>query len=149
MTTIYVDADACPVKAEVLKVAERHATPVVFVSNSGMRTRAHPLVTNIMVSDAADAADDWIAENIAPGDIAVTADIPLAARCLEKGARALGPDGRRFTADNIGGALAARELNRHLRETGEMGGGNAAFSPRDRSRFLDALHTSLQQAARA
>lgn len=141
---IYVDADACPVKAEVLKVAERHGTAVVLVSNSGMRTRAHPLVRNVMVSDASDAADDWIAAHIGPGDIAVTADIPLAARCLEKGAQVIGPDGRPFTAESIGGALAARELNRHLRETGAMSGGNAPFSARDRARFLDALDKALR-----
>lgn len=146
MPAIYVDADACPVKAEVLKVAERHGCEVFLVSNAGMRTRAHPLVRNIMVSDAADAADDWIADHIGIGDIAVTADIPLAARCLEKGARVLGHDGRAFTQETIGSALASRELNRHLRETGAMGGGNAPFSPRDRSRFLDALHKALQQA---
>lgn len=141
---VYVDADACPVKAEIVKVAERHAATVYLVSNSGMRTRAHPLVRNVMVGDAADAADDWIAAHIAPGDVAVTADIPLAARCLEKGAYAIGPDGRAFTAQTIGSALAARELNRHLRELGETGGGGAPFSPRDRSRFLEGLDRALR-----
>jgi len=146
MTSIYIDGDACPVKAEIISIAERHKLPVFLVSNSGMRTGNHPLVTNILVADGADAADDWIAEEIGPGDIAVTADIPLADRCLKKQARVLGPDGRAFTPQNIGSALAARELNRHLRETGMMTGGNAQFSKSDRSRFMNQLDQLIRKS---
>ncbi|WP_027839906.1 YaiI/YqxD family protein [Pyruvatibacter mobilis] len=145
MTTIYIDGDACPVKSEAISVAERHTLPVFLVSNSGMRTGNHPLVKNIMVSDGADAADDWIAEEISAGDIAITADIPLADRCLKKDAHVIGPDGRAFTHQNIGSALAARELNRHLRETGVMTGGNAQFSKTDRSRFMNALDQLIRK----
>jgi len=145
MTTVFIDADACPVKAETISIAERHDCPVYLVSNSGMRTGNHPLVRNILVSEGADAADDWIAETIKCGDVAITADIPLAARCLDKEARVLGPDGRPFTSQNIGSALAARELNRHLRETGVMSGGNAQFSKADRSRFMNELDKILRR----
>ena len=146
MTTIYIDSDACPVKAETIRVAERHSLPVFLVSNSGMRTGNHPLVKNILVSDGADAADDWIADEIGTGDIVITADIPLAARCLEKEAQALGPDGRPFTPQNIGAAVAGREINRHLRETGTMTGGNAQFSKQDRSRFLNTLDQIIRKS---
>ncbi len=146
MTTIFVDADACPVKAEAIRVAERHRLTVYLVSNSGMRTDGNPFVKNVIVDQGADAADDWIAENIAAGDIAITADIPLAARCIEKNAAVIGPDGRPFTPQNIGSALASRELNRHLRETGAITGGNATFSKQDRSAFLNALDQAIRRA---
>jgi len=147
MRQIYIDADACPVKAEAVRVAERHGVVLYLVSNSGMRTHNHPLVRNILVSDTADAADDWIAAAIGAGDIAVTADIPLAARCLEKGAQALAPDGRPFTPQTIGAALATRALNQHLRETGVRAGGAARFGAQDRSRFIDALEHAIRQKA--
>ena len=145
---IYVDADACPVKAEVLRVAARHQLPMHVVSNSWMRLDDHPLIHRVVVADGADAADDWIAERIGLGDIAITADIPLAARCLKAGARAIGPTGKPFTESGIGMALAMRELQSHLRETGESKGYNAAFTPRDRSRFLEELENAIQAIKR-
>ncbi|MGV1802205.1 YaiI/YqxD family protein [Agrobacterium vitis] len=136
---IYVDADACPVKAEVLKVAERHDMPVTFVANSGLRPSRDPMVTNVIVSNGFDAADDWIAERARPGDIVITADVPLAGRCVATGAFVTGPTGRMFDETNIGMATAMRDLGAHLRETGESKGYNRAFSPRDRSQFLETL----------
>lgn len=141
---IYVDADACPVKAEVVRVASRHGLVVHMVSNSWMRLDDSPLIKRVVVSDGPDAADDWIAERIGASDIAVTADIPLAARCLKAGAQCIGPTGKPFNEANIGMALAMREMQRHLRETGESRGFNAAFSPRDRSQFLQALEHAVQ-----
>src|ERR1017187_9211564 len=111
MLHIFVDGDACPVKAEVERVAARHGLVVTIVSNGGLRPSANPLLRHVTVAEGADAADDWIVEHIGPNDIAVTADIPLAARCLDKGARVLGPNGKSFTADGIGMALGMRELN--------------------------------------
>ena len=146
MTEIYVDADACPVKAEVLRVAERHGVLVHMVSNRGFNTRGNPLIRSVMVPDTPDAADDWIADHIRPGDVAVTADIPLADRCLKAGAAALGPTGRAFTPANIGAALATRDLLAHLRETGESKGHNPGFTPQDRNRFLQALEAALGAA---
>jgi uncharacterized protein YaiI (UPF0178 family) len=145
---ILVDADACPVKDEIVKVAERHGLQVTFVANSGLRPSRNPMIRNVIVSAGFDAADDWIAENAGLNDIVVTADIPLAARTLEKGALALGPTGRVFTVESIGAALGMRELNRHLRETGESRGYNAAFTSRDRSSFLQALDHLVRQALR-
>ena len=147
-TAIYVDADACPVKEEVVRVAERHGLAVHFVSNSWMRLPEGPLVQRVVVPDGPDAADDWIAARIGPRDIAVTADIPLAARCLKAGARAIGPTGKPFTESSIGMALAMRDLSRHLRETGESKGHNASFSRQDRSRFLQALEEAVQALKR-
>ena len=146
--TILVDADACPVKDEIVKVAERHGLPVTFIANSGLRPSRDPMIRSVIVSAGFDAADDWIAENAGAGDIVVTADIPLAARALEKSALVLGPTGRIFTTESIGAALGMRELNRHLRETGESKGYNAAFTPRDRSAFLQALDRLVRQALR-
>src|SRR4026209_605320 len=111
---IYVDADACPVKDEILRVAERHALAVTLVSNGGLRPSRDPMVRHVVVAKSADAADDWIVTEIEPGEIAVTADIPLAARLVEKGARVLGPNGRPFTPDTIGVAVAMRDLKQHL-----------------------------------
>ncbi len=136
---IYVDADACPVKPEILKVAERHGIEVTFVANSGLRPSRDPMVKNVIVSGSFDAADDWIVEHVEAGDIVVTADVPLAGRCVGKDAFVTGPTGRVFDRTNIGMATAMRDLGQHLRETGESKGYNAAFSPRDRSAFLETL----------
>ncbi len=144
MLVIYVDADACPVKDEVLRVAERHGLNIYLVSNSWIRGREHPLVKQILVEKGADAADDWIAEAIDKDDLVITADIPLAARCLKKNARGLKPNGNPFTEDSIGMALATRNLMSDLRETGEITGGPAPFTKKDRSRFLNALETMVQ-----
>ncbi|MEQ8966064.1 MAG: YaiI/YqxD family protein [Azospirillaceae bacterium] len=141
-----VDADACPVKDEVLRVAERYGCPVTMVSNQGVRAATHPLVRAVLADGGWDAADDWIAEHARPGDVVVTADVPLAARCLEAGAAVLGPTGRPFTRQTIGMALAMRDLNRHLRETGEGGGGPGRFTKSDRSAFLGALDRAVKAA---
>ena len=146
---ILVDADACPVKAEILKVAERHGLAVTFVSNGGLRPSRDPMVRHVVVSKGADAADDWIAENARPNDIVVTADIPLAARVVALGAHALGPTGRPFTPETIGMAVAMRDLKQHLRETGESKGYNALFTRDDRSRFLGALDQVIRRAVKA
>ncbi len=131
-----------------MRVAERHALTLHFVSNSWMRLPESPLVKRTVVSEGPDAADDWIVENIGPRDIAVTADIPLAARCLKKGAQVIGPTGKPFTEAGIGMALAMRDLSAHLRETGESKGYNAAFTRADRSRFLEALELAVQRVRR-
>ena len=146
---LYVDADACPVKPEILKVAERHALPVTCVANSGLRPSRDPRVKNVIVSGAFDAADNWIADNVIEGDIVVTADVPLAVRCVAKGAHVTGPTGRLFDQANIGMASAMRDLGAHLRETGESKGYNAAFSPRDRSAFLETLDRLCRRAKSA
>ncbi|MBN9241550.1 MAG: YaiI/YqxD family protein [Mesorhizobium sp.] len=147
---ILVDADACPVKAEVLKVAERLGVAVTLVSNGGMRPSRDPMVRNVVVpKEKADAADDWIVENAHANDVVVTADIPLAARAVALGAHVLGPTGRPFTPETIGMAVAMRDLKQHLRETGESKGYNAAFTPRDRSRFLEELDRTLRRALKA
>jgi uncharacterized protein YaiI (UPF0178 family) len=146
--TLYIDADACPVKDEAVRVAERHGLAVHFVSNSWMRLPQGPLIQRVLVSDGPDAADDWIAERAGKSDIVVTADIPLAARCLKTGARVIGPTGKPFTEAGIGMALAMRDLGRHLRETGESKGYNASFTRQDRSRFLQALEEAVQAIRR-
>ena len=149
MPEIYIDADACPVKAEALRVAERHGLVVHMVGNSWLRMAAgNPLVNSVVVPEEPDAADDWIAEHIGAGDIAITADIPLAARCLQVGAQVLGPTGKPFTEAGIGNALAMRDLMAHLRDTGEISGGGPSFTKQDRSRFLSALETAVQAALR-
>ncbi len=144
MPEIYVDADACPVKDEVLRVAERHNLVVFIVSNSGMRPSRNPMVRQIVVPQTPDAADDWIAERISAGDICITADIPLAARCIEIGAQALHSNGKPFTPESIGMALAMRGLMQQLREAGDMKGTNPAFTKEDRSRFLRSLEEAIQ-----
>lgn len=149
MTTkpaILVDADACPVKAEVTKVAERHGLVATFVSNGGLRPSRDPMIRHVVVSKGADAADDWIVENANPSDIVVTADIPLAARCVALGVHVLGMTGRPFTTETIGMAVAMRDLKQHLRETGESKGYNAGFSAADRSRFLSSLDQAVRRA---
>ena len=139
MTIIYVDADACPVKEEVYRVAQRYELSVVLVSNGWLRTPNEEWLELVIVGKELDAADAWIVEHVTEDDITVTADIPLAALCLEKGAGVLGPRGRPFTEDSIGGALATRELMSQLRDMGEVSGGPAPFEKRDRSQFLQAL----------
>jgi len=146
---IYVDADACPVKAEVLKVAERHGVAVTFVANGGLRPSRDPMVRNVVVSRGADAADDWIVEQARANDVAVTADIPLAARLVPLGVHVLGPTGRPFTPETIGMAVAMRDLKQHLRETGESKGYNAGFTPQNRSRFLGELDRILRRALKS
>lgn len=148
MSAIYIDADACPVKDEAVRVANRHALPVHFVSNAWMRLPEGPLVERVVVAEGPDAADDWIAQRAEKGDIVVTADIPLASRCLKAGARVIGPTGKPFTDAGIGLALAMRELQQHLRETGESRGFNASFTRADRSRFLEALEHAVQAIKR-
>jgi hypothetical protein len=143
---IFVDADACPVKDEIARVAFRHGLVTTYVANSGLRPSRDPLIRNILVPQGADAADDWIVEHVSAGDIVVTADIPLARRALDKGARVLGPTGKPFTPASIGMALAMRELNQHLRETGESRGFNAGFSAKDRSAFLQALDEAVARS---
>lgn len=147
MLDIYVDADACPVKAEILRVAERHDLEVYIVSNSGLRPMHNRKIHMIQVAAGADVADDWITEHVGSGDIAITADILLANRCLQRGAHVLSPAGKPFTADNIGGAVAGRSISSHLRELGEATF-NPAFSKQDRSRFLQALENTLQTIKR-
>lgn len=144
MTEIYVDADACPVKAEVERVAERHGLIVHIVSNGGIRPSRHPLIKTVVVAEGADAADDWIAERIGAADICITSDIPLASRCLKNGAAVLRPNGKPFDEASIGMALGMRDLHKHLRETG-MQTFNAGFVKQDRSNFLNALEISIQQ----
>jgi hypothetical protein len=145
---LYIDADACPVKDEALKVARRHGLKVHMVSNMWMRGDGDPTVHRVVVPEGADAADDWIVEHIGARDIVVTQDIALAARCLEKGAAAIGPTGKPFTAGNIGMALAMRDLSAHLRETGAIKGNNPSHTKRDRSVFLEALEQSIQSIRR-
>jgi len=149
-TEIWIDADACPVRDEVFRVAGRLSLAVHVVSNGarGIRLPDSPLIHRVIVPEGPDAADDWIAERIRPQDVCVTADIPLASRCLARGARALAPNGRVWTTDNIGSALAGREVARHLREIGATTRGPAPMAAADRSRFLSALETELQAALR-
>lgn len=140
---IFVDADACPVKDEVTRVAERHNVNVIMVADGGLRPSRHELVSNQIVSQGADAADDWIAENITASDICITNDIPLAKRCLEKGAVAVKPNGNLFDEANIGMALAMRDLKQHIRESQQTQTFNASFTKADRSAFLECLHRLL------
>ena len=145
---IYVDADGCPVKDEVYRVAKRCAVPVRVVANKWMQTAPDKLVEMVVVKDAFDAADDWIVERAGEDDIVVTTDIPLASRCLAKGAIVVGPTGRRFTDRDIGGAMASRALMAHLRESGVMTGGPAPFKAADRSQFLQTLDGAVQEIRR-
>jgi uncharacterized protein YaiI (UPF0178 family) len=146
---IYVDADACPVKDEATRVAERHGLILTFVSNGGLRPSRDPMIRNVVVSKGADAADDWIVENATQNDIAITADVPLAARLVANGVHVLGPTGRPFTPESIGMAVAMRDLKQHLRETGEIRGFNPGFSQKDRSAFLSALDQTVRRAVKA
>ncbi len=150
MTDIYVDADACPVREEVYRVAARFGLVVHVVYNGSrpIRPPGDPRVRMVTVADGPDAADNWIAERITARDVCVTQDIPLASRCLARGARALAANGRVWTGDNIGGALAGRAIGEHLRSTGVATGGPAALTRQDRSKFLGALDTMLHAALR-
>ena len=148
MTEIFIDGDACPVKEEVYAVAARLGLSVVVVANQQIWVPRDGGVEMVLVPDGPDAADDWIAEEIRQGDIVITADIPLAARCLARGAHALGTNGREFSTDSIGQALASREINASLRETGALTGGPAPITGRERSRFSSALDAVVQRALR-
>ena len=148
MPDLYIDADACPVREEAFRVAERHGLAVIVVTCGNVRVPRDPRIRLVLVEAGSDAADDWIAEHIAAGDICITSDVPLASRCLKQGARALGPTGRRFTPENIGEALAGRDLSAHLRELGVGSAGPKPLAPKDRSRFLGELETLVQAARR-
>jgi uncharacterized protein YaiI (UPF0178 family) len=147
--TLLVDADACPVKDECIRVALRYEVRVLFVANQGFRLERHPLVSQHVVGMGFDEADDFIAENAAPGRVVVTADILLAERCLKQGAGVIGPNGRAFTADSIGSAIATRAIMNDLRGSADQAGPSApSFTKQDRTRFLQALDLSLSRAAR-
>ena len=146
---IYVDADACPVKDEIYKVARRYATRVFVVANSPIRVPKDELIEFVGVKGGFDVADNWIAERAARGDVVITTDIPLADRCLRQGARVLGPKGMEFTEDAIGDALATRALLDMLRQSGDFGGGPAPFSKADRSRFLSKLDEVMNAVRRS
>lgn len=143
MTHIYVDADGCPVKDEIYRVAKRYEVPVTLVANSWMHTPNEVAIEFVQVDDGFDAADDWIVEQVKTNEIVITTDIPLAARCLKKGARVLGPKGRIYTEESIGDTLANREVSSQLREHGLMTGGPAPFGKKDRSRFLQRLDDTI------
>ena len=146
MIKIYVDADACPVKNEIERVATRHNLKTYMVCDGGIRPSLNPLIKLVVVSQGADAADDWIADHIGRADICITNDIPLAARCLKKEAFALKSNGKSYTNDNIGMALATREILERIRESGEMTGGPPPFSKADRSKFLDQMEMIVLKA---
>ena len=144
---LYVDADACPVKDEALRVAARHKVKTIYVSDGGIRPNPHPLAEVVVVTQGADAADDWIVERLQPGDLCVTGDIPLADRCIKAGARAIRHNGEMFTAANIGNILATRDLMTDLRAATPLnrGGGGRPFTKQDRSRFLEALEREMRR----
>ena len=146
MIKIYVDADACPVKNEIERVATRHNLETYIVCDGGIRPSLNPLIQLVVVNQGADAADDWIADHIKKSDICITNDIPLAGRCLKKEAFVLKPNGKRYTADNIGIALASREIMEKIRETGEITGGPPPFTKADRSKFLDQMEMIVLKA---
>jgi uncharacterized protein YaiI (UPF0178 family) len=148
MLMVYVDADACPVKQEVYRVARRYGLRVAVVANAPLRVPANPLI-ELVVRPGFGAADDWIAQEAGPGDIVVTADIPLAARCLARGARVLDPKGRAFTDNDIGAALALRDLREELRQGGEWTGGPSPMTPKARSRLLSRLDEAASAVRRA
>ena len=150
MTALYIDADACPVKAEAERVATRHRLTMYVVSNGGLRPSQNPLVETVIVASGADEADKWIAERAGPGDVVVTGDIPLAAKCIAAGARVLRHNGEPFTEKNIGQQLARRDLMADMRAANPLdaGGGGRAFTKADRSRFLDALEREIRAAGR-
>ncbi len=144
MIRLFVDADACPVKDETYRVADRYALHVFVVANTRLNVPRNPRIELKVVTGRFDAADDWIVENITAEDVAITTDIPLAARCLEKGARVIDSRGREFTPESIGDALAAREFSAFLRDMGEVGTGPAPYTPRDRSSYLGTLDKVIQ-----
>ncbi|HIJ64153.1 MAG TPA: YaiI/YqxD family protein [Rhodospirillaceae bacterium] len=141
---LFVDSDACPVKDEVVRVAERHSLPVTLIGNRWIRGLQHPLVDQVVADEGLDKADDRIVEQIVAGDIVITGDVPLAARCLAKGARGIDHRGRAFDGNSIGMAVAMRDLMTQLRDTGQMTSGPAGFTRQDRSRFLDGLERLIQ-----
>jgi len=145
---IFVDADACPVKTEIYRVARRYGLKVTLVANSEMRVPNKGNTEMVVVNERLDAADDWIAEHAEKNDIVISGDIPLASRCLKKSAKVLSPKGRIFTKKNIGDSLATREILSHLRELGNMSGGPPPFQKRDRSRFLQVLDETIQSILR-
>ncbi len=147
--SIYIDADACPVKAEIYRVAERYSLKVYVVSNAYMNVPRDPRIERVVVSDSFDAADNWIAERVGPSDIVVTADIPLADRCLKADASVIGNTGVPFTKASIGMAMANRELMSNLRAMGEITGGPKPMAQRDKSRFLSALDETIQKLKRS
>jgi uncharacterized protein YaiI (UPF0178 family) len=142
---IYIDADACPVKQEVYRVAQRYSLDVTLVANSRMSVPFYPWLKLVVVNDQFDAADNWIVEHCSDNDIVISADILLADKCIKKGALVLGNTGKEFTEDSIGSAVAMRELMRDLRESGVVSGGPAQFQPKDRSRFLQTLDQMIQR----
>src|SRR5712675_2134712 len=148
-TRIYVDADACPVKDEIYRVAARHGLPVSVVAGSFIRVPQDPMIGRVAAGSGMDAADDWIAERAGKGDIVVTSDIPLASRCVKAGAEVIAPNGKPFTEQSIGMTLAVRNLMHDLRSAGEATRGPPPFSPRDRSAFLSALDAAIRRAQRA
>ena len=151
MSAVYIDADACPVKAEAERVATRHGLMMYVVSNGGLRPSPSPLVENVIVAEGADEADMWIADRCGKGDVVVTGDIPLAAKCVAAGARVLRHNGDAFTQANIGQQLAMRDLMADVRAANPLGvgGGGKAFTKADRSRFLDALEREIRAAQRS
>lgn len=148
MLDIYVDADACPVKDEVYRVAGRYGLKVWVVANGWMRVPESPLIERVTVTEGLDVADDWIATHAGVGDVVVTADVPLADRCIKAGARVIAPNGRPFTTASIGNDLAMRNLLTELRDTGQIRGGGRPFAKEDRSRFLGALDQAIQAIKR-
>ena len=144
--SILVDADACPVKKEIIKVSERYNLEVIFISNGGIRPYPSPLVKIIIVTEEPDAADTWIVNNLVAGDVIITNDIPLAAECVKLGAKVIKTNGQSIDQDTIGIAVASRNLAQSLRETGEIRGYNAPYSPRDRSQFLRTLDLTIQKS---
>jgi uncharacterized protein YaiI (UPF0178 family) len=148
ITRIYVDADACPVKDEIYRVAARHALPVSVVAGNFIRVPQDPMIERIAAGSGMDAADDWIAERAGRGDIVVTSDIPLASRCVKAGAEVIAPNGKPFTEASIGMTLAVRNLMTDLRSSGEVTGGPKSFAPRDRSTFLSALDQTIRRIQR-
>src|ERR1700748_17053 len=147
-TRIYVDADACPVKDEIYRVAARHGLPVSVVAGQFIRVPQDPSIERVAAGSAMDAADDWIAERAGKGDIVVTSDIPLASRCVKAGAEVIAPNGKPFTEASIGMTLAVRNLMTDLRSSGEITGGPKSFAPRDRSNFLSALDQTIRRIQR-
>ena len=147
-TRIYVDADACPVKDEIYRVALRHGLPVSVVAGNFIRVPQDPLIERIAAGSGMDAADDWIAERAGKGDIVITSDIPLASRCVKSGSEVIAPNGKPFTEQSIGMTLAVRNLMTDLRSSGEVTGGPRSFAPRDRSAFLSALDQTIRRIQR-
>ncbi len=146
--TVFIDADACPVKDEVYRVAQRYGLKTYVVANAFLMVPPSPLIERVVVDAGPDIADDWIAEQVHPGDVVITSDIPLAGRILRAGAAAIAPNGRAFTTDSIGAALSQRALMEHLRSTGEVTGGPKPFDRNDRSRFLQTLDEAINRERR-